>query len=213
MHRLAFLCALTGFGLLSTHAHADEANLDWDGGYKQVATRRSGLILGLSTGVAFGNARGYPNELAKLDDRAFRRNVGAAVGSTTRLWIGGALTDWFVFGLGGAGLKLNGNNATGSGSEFLVHIEAYPLFYQGGVFRDLSLFGDFGAGGFKISGNNRQLADGGLMSVIGFGSGWDAVRFWRFTLGPQLEYVHSWSQSMQVNAGEVTVRVAFVGGP
>jgi hypothetical protein len=213
MKRLLFLCALAGLGSLAESAHADSANTDWDGGYKQVATRRSGFMLGINSGLAVGRAYGYPNEIAKLDVPRYERNTAFAFGSTSRLWLGGALTDWFVFGLGFEGVKLKHDDITAAGSAFIFHVEGYPLFYRGGVFRDLSLFGDFGAGGLKITGRARDDASGGLMSVIGLGAGWDPVRFWRFNFGPALEYTHTWSQTVTADSVSLEARLTFVGGP
>ena len=213
MHRPLFLSALIGLSSLASLAQAESADSHWDGGYKQVATRRSGFMVGLTLGFGVGNAQGYPNELAKLDNPAFERNTATAFGGVNRLWFGGALTDYFVFGVGFAGLGLKHGDTTASGSAFLFHVEGYPLFYRGGVFRDLSLFGDFGAGGMKITGNNREEADGGLMSVVGVGAGYDALRFWHFTLGPAVEYWHMFSQSMTANDVTLEARFTFVGGP
>ena len=65
----------------------------------------------------------------------------------------------------------------------------------------------------KITGNNRQEADGGLMSVLGVGAGYEPVRFWKFTFGPAVEYWHWWSQSLTMNSVAVEARLTFVGGP
>jgi hypothetical protein len=213
MQRLALLCAVFGFGLLTTEAHAEGNDDNWDGGYKVVATRRSGFMIGITTGLALGNAYGYPNELAKLNDPNYERNTKFGIGAADRLWFGGALTDWFVFGIGLDSVRLKHANADATGSAFIFHVEGYPLFYQGGPFRDLSLFGDFGAGGMKITGGTRAEADGGLMSVVGFGVGYEPVRFWRFTFGPAVEYMHTWSQSMNSNTTMAEARLTFVGGP
>jgi len=213
MNRLTFLCALLGFSTLTGLARAESSDDAWDGGYKQVATRRSGFVAGLTLGVVAGNAYGYPNELAKLGDPLYRRNTAGAAGGINRLWFGGALTDYFVFGLGFAGMGLKHGQTSAAGSAFVFHVEAYPLFYRGGVFRDLSIFGDFGAGGMKITGHGREEADGGLMSVLGGGVGYEPLRFWKFTLGPSLEYWHWWSQTMTVNSVAAEARLTFVGGP
>ena len=213
MRRLVFLCALFGFGLLAGAARAEGTENDWDGGYHVVATRRSGFMAGLSLGLALGNADGYPNELAKLHDVNYERNTKFALGGTNRLWIGGALTDWFVFGLGLTAVSLQHEHAKATGSAFLFHVGGYPLFFRGGPFRDLSLFGDFGAGGMKISGGAREDASGGLMSVIGLGAGYEPVRFWRFTFGPSVEYLQLWSQTMSAHMVLVQASLTFVGGP
>jgi len=212
MKRLVFSCAVLGLGLCAGRAHADSENDAWDGGYKQVSTRRSGFVLGLDLGLQLGNGYGYPNDIAKLDDPLYKRNTAFALGGTNRLWFGGALTDWFVFGIGLHGYTLQHGETKLQGSAFIFHVEGYPLFYNGGVFQDLSIFGDFGAGGAKITGHNREEADGGLMSNVGVGVGWDGVRFWKFSLGPAVEYWHDWSQTMTVNTVSLEARLTFVGG-
>lgn len=212
MKRLLFPCALLGLVSIAAPAHAESANDAWDGGYDQVSTRRSGFLLGLDLGLALGSARGYPNEIAKLDDPAYRRSTGFTVGGTNRLWLGGALTDWFVFGIGLNGMSLKQGGVSLTASAFVFHVEAYPLFYRGGVFRDLSIFGDFGAGGALIKGNGREDADGGSMSAVGLGVGYDAVRFWKFSLGPAVEYWQQWSQTMTINGATLAARLTFVGG-
>lgn len=213
MKRQPFLCVLFGLVLSVGHARAESTDDAWDGGYKQIATRRSGFMIGLTSGIALGRATGYPNELAKLDDRRYRRDTALAIGGINRLWLGGALTDWFVFGVGLGGFNMKHGQTQVAGSAFLFHVEGYPLFYRGGAFRDLSIYGDFGAGGAKITGHQREEADGGSMSTVGLGAAFTPVRFWKFTLGPGLEYWHSWSQSLTLDSVALEARFTFVGGP
>src|SRR3954471_24322617 len=205
-------CALLVLVSWPSKAQAESAENAWDGGFKQVSTRRSGFLLGLGLGITAGNGTGYPNEIDKLADPAYRRNSGLGLGASNRLWFGGALTDWFVFGIGLNGMQLKHQDVTLKASQFIFHVEGYPLFYRGGIFRDLSVFGDFGLGGAKIEGRGREDADGGSMSAVGLGVGYDAVRFWKFTLGPGVEYWHQWSQTMTVNAVTFQARLTFVGG-
>ncbi|MEI9950424.1 MAG: hypothetical protein WDO74_15935 [Pseudomonadota bacterium] len=213
MNRLPLLCALLGLVSITSLAHAESSDGAWDGGYNQVARRRSGFVAGLTLGLAAGNAYGYPNELAKLGDPLYRRDTAGALGGVNRLWLGGALTDYLVFGLGVVGMGLTHDQTKAAGSAFIFHVEGYPLFYRGGVFRDLSIFGDFGAGSMKITGHGREEADGGLMSVLGVGLGYEPLRFWKFTFGPAVEYWHWWSQTLTLNSVAVEARLTFVGGP
>jgi hypothetical protein len=213
MNRLALSCALLGFSSITHLAHAESADTTWDGDYKQVAQRRSGFVASLELGPALGEASGYPNELAKLGDPAYKRNTAAAFGSVYRLWFGGALTDYLVVGLGLTALGIKHDQTTAAGSAFVFHLQGYPLFYRGGAFRDLSLIGDFGAGSMKITGNDRQDADGGLMSVIGFGVGYEPLHFSRFTFGPTVEYWHWWSQTVTMNTVAVEAKLTLVTGP
>ena len=213
MNRLALSCAVLALCSIPSLARAESPDNAWDGGYNQVAKRRSGFVAGLTLGLAAGSASGYPNELAKIDDPLYKRNTGGAFGGINRLWIGGALTDYLVFGLGFAGMGLKHDQTTAQGSAFIFHVEGYPLFYRGGVFQDLSVFGDFGAGGMKITGNDRPEADGGLMSVLGFGVGYEPLRFWKFTFGPAVEYWHWWSQTVTLNAVSAEARLTLVTGP
>ncbi len=212
MNRLPLLCALLGFGSITSLAHAQSTDGAWDGDYKLVARRRSGFVAGLTLGLAAGNAHGYPNELAKLGDPLYKRDTAGAFGGINRLWFGGALTDYLVFGLGLAGMGLKHDQTSASGSAFIFHVEGYPLFYRGGAFRDLSIFGDFGAGSMKITGNDREEADGGLMSILGVGVGYEPLRFWKFTFGPAVEYWHWWSQTLTMNSVGIEARLTFVGG-
>jgi hypothetical protein len=213
MNRLPLVCALLGLYSITGVARAESADGAWDGGYNQVARRRSGFVAGLTLGLAAGNAYGYPNQLAKLGDPIYKRETGGAFGGANRLWFGGALTDYLIFGLGFTGMGMKHDQTSVAGSAFIFHVEGYPLFYRGGVFRDLSIFGDFGAGGMKITGNGREEADGGLMSVVGVGVGYEAVRFWRFTFGPAVEYWHWWSQTLTTSSVAAEARLTFVGGP
>ena len=213
MKRLLLVCASLGVLSLHGQARADSPEATWDGGYQQVATRRSGFMIGLTAGLELGSAHGYPNELAKLDNPLFKRNTALGVGGTNRLWLGGALSDWFVFGVGLAGFGLKHGQTEAAGGAFIFHVETFPLFYRGGAFRDLSVFGDFGAGGMKIEGHDREQADGGLMSVVGLGVAYDPLHFWKFTLGPAVEYWHLWSQTLTMNSVALEARFTFVGGP
>ena len=129
MKRLPLLCVL-GLGSITSLVRAESSEGAWDGDYNQVASRRSGFVAGLTLGLAAGNAHGYPNELAKLGDPLYKRNTGGAFGGVNRLWFGGALTDYLVFGLGFAGMGVKHGETSAAGSAFIFHVEGYPLFIR-----------------------------------------------------------------------------------
>ncbi|HEY2408219.1 MAG TPA: hypothetical protein VGI10_19565 [Polyangiaceae bacterium] len=207
------VCAACALVLSAHPARASDKDNDWDGGYEQKATRRSGFVIGLTANAMVGTASGYPNELADLNTPGFRQSTGAAFGSSGKIWIGGALTDWFTFGLGATGVSLNGNDRKASGGAFTFHVEGYPLFYQGGALRDLGAYGEFGAGGMKITGGGRQAADGGLMSFASFGVLYEPFKFWQIRTGPSVGYTRMWSQSLTLDAALIEWRLTFYGGP
>src|SRR5690242_1919772 len=65
---------------------------------KVVAERRAGVVLGLATGLAFAGASGYPNSALRIGDPAYYSESSLLVGSSTTIFLMGALTDWFSFG-------------------------------------------------------------------------------------------------------------------
>src|SRR5690606_7185857 len=72
----------------------------WDGGYDIQAERRSGIAFGVTLGSGIGVATGYPHDIEKIGQPAFRSGTGLASGGHVTVWLGGARRDWFVVGLG-----------------------------------------------------------------------------------------------------------------
>lgn len=178
--------------------------------------RRSGFTAGLSASLAAGKASGYPNEVAKLDHPEFRSSTGFGAGQGLTAWFGGALRDWFIFGLGASLDGLSGNDVVAGGVTFLFRIEAYPAYTMGGAWRDVSLFANLGAGSAAIvdaKDTDEILADGGSMSAVGLGAAYEPWRFWRFAAGPFVAYEHRRSLSMKTHTGFVGLRLVFYGGP
>ena len=205
-----FLTALA----LPLPALADQNdNESWDGGFGQRGQRRSDFVRGLSTGLVLMSADGYPNEVAKLDNPAYESASGFALGPAAEAWIGGALRDWFTFGIGGAYLKSSGKDSSASGGAFLVRVEAYPLYELGGGLRDLALFANFGAGGLSLDGEKHKHAAAGFASIGGGGVAYELFRFGHFALAPTAEYLLIASQTLTAHQAIVGARVVFYGGP
>jgi hypothetical protein len=181
----------------------------------QKAERRSGFVLGVVPGLSLGNATGNPQALAAREDPAHTARTGFATGGHFSLFLGGALTDWFTFGLGMTGATLQSGSLTSAGGGFVFHIEAFPLFRRGGAWRDLGLAADFGAGSATIVTNadKTELATSGASSIVGLGAFWEPVRFWQISSGPFLGYHHQWSFYFARNELTAGYRLVFYGGP
>jgi hypothetical protein len=211
--KLVTLLTLAGVFATAPAFAQQNDNEAWDGGFEQKAERRSDVVLGVSGGLLLGNAYGYPNEIDKIDEPAFESNTGFALGNGLSFWLGGALTDWFTFGLGLTLLSSSGSDREMSAQAFLVRVEAFPLYGMGGPLRDLAFFADFGAGSMSIEGNPEDPAEGGFTSVAGFGSAYELLRFGHFAIGPTAQYLLVRSPSVTAHSGILGLRALFYGGP
>jgi hypothetical protein len=188
-------------------------NLYWDGGYGEKAERRSDVVLGASLGALLGTSLAYPNEVEKIDNPVYEVDTGVGAGYAYGFWLGGALKDWFVFGVGGMGLDFGGPDARASGGGAFLHVEAYPLYGLGGGYRDLAFYFDFGAGSLDVDGDKPEDGTGGFTSMIGAGSAYELWRFGSFAIGPNASYAHVWSQTSSSHFMTLGLRAVFYGGP
>jgi len=211
--RLVSLVVLAGvFTALPAFAQATD-NEAWDGGYDQKAERRADVVLGASAGLLLGTGSGYPNEIDKIDESRYESTTGFAAGTAFSFWLGGALADWFTFGVGTTLLGGSGSSGKMNGFGLLVKVEAFPLYGKGGPLRDLAFFADFGAGSFAIDGEPADEAEGGFTSMAGLGSAYELFRFGHFALAPTAEYVLIRSPSVVSHSAILGARVVFYGGP
>jgi len=197
-------------GQLAAGAAAEQGT-DWE---SAPANRRSGFTFGLAGGIAWGSARGYPNSFTKIGDPAYY-TATSGFGSGGELWFGGALTDWFVFGLGLGGGSFSGSKLKSGGGSFVFHIEAFPLFHLGGTWQDVGLFADFGTGGATIMEGGEELSNGGGMSAAGFGVFWETWRFLgdHVASGPMIAFEYQGSEVQSRDLVLVGFRTVFYGGP
>jgi hypothetical protein len=210
-----FVLALSRIALAQTVDSPPEADESggWDGGYHVKATRRSDFMLGGSAGLTLGNGYGYPNEVDKIDNPAYVADTGAAFGTTFDLWLGGALRDWLNFGLGVKSFGIEGSDQQLSGFGFIFRIEAFPFFAEDDKLQDVGMLASFGLGGAQIERDGDQVADGGAVSIVGFGAFWEPWRFGGFAAGPSIDYSHLFSQSLYSYAVTGGIRLAFYAGP
>jgi hypothetical protein len=200
-------------GLLSAGA-ASEAWASEDAPLPEPpATRRSGLAIGLASGLSIANASGYPNDVTKIDVAEFEASTGTGASLGTALWVGGALADWLTIALGYQGAGFNGNGLEARGGSIHVRIETFPLFFRGGAWENagLSLFA--GTGNYDVKRANTTVAEGEGTSLVGLGAFFEPWQFWQLSTGPELMYTHQFSRSLSAHSLVVGWRLAFYAGP
>lgn len=171
-----------------------------------VSTRRAGFTIGLMGSFGVGNITGYPLDVAKRGKTEFQVDTGVAYGGNGSFFLGGAITDWLVFGAGLGGTYSVGKDTVMSGYTFLLHTEVFPLFWLGGIFRETGVALDTGAGQIvgelanKPSGDaGKQVApviDSGAASRVAVSLFYDGLRAWKLSAGPFIGFDYTWSPSL-----------------
>jgi hypothetical protein len=190
--------------------------------------RRSDFMMGLGLGLGFGSAHGYPNEVAKIGDPKYDASTGFGGGNATSLWIGVAFRDWLVFGIGphfytiqssGCPALVSQDKAPAGctaafGGGFMVHVEAFPFFYEAPALQNLGIFTELGAGTRKIQSGPTTVADGGFLSFASIGVAYEPINLWdHLSLGPYIQVSHEFSENLIANQGVVGFRAVYYGGP
>jgi hypothetical protein len=210
--RATLLAGVVGLLVAGTaHAQTSEGSADTTN-FAVHAKRRSDFTIGTSGGFGFGKASGYPNEIDKIDDPAYKSNTKLALGSGGLIWLGVAFNDYLSFGLGGGSMSLSGNDYEASAGVFAFHVDAYPLFDVDKSLQDLGFFGNFGTGPLQIKGG-KEDADGGLLGYVEGGAVYERFRLWRISFGPSASVIHMWSESAKLTGALVGARIVFYGGP
>lgn len=175
------------------------------------AQRRDGFTIGLVQHLGLISLRGYPNRLAELDNPDFLAKSGAQFASHGGLWLGGALRDWLTVGIGMVSAASFDDQPQSAAQAFILHVEAFPAFSRGGLYRDLGVFVDVGTGGGVILRGDDTLADGGSLAYLGGGVFFEPFRFWHFSTGPSLSYSHQFSQTLTGHFVGLGWRFVFYG--
>jgi hypothetical protein len=178
-------------------------------------TRRNGFTIGVGLGMGVSSIAGFPNDVNKVGYKRWYTETGARPSPLVELWLGGAFTDWFVFSVGMTGSRLLGtgdNSAMAAAGIF--HIEAYPLFWLGGRYRDLGIRIDAGAGAANVQDkNDKKLVESSAASLIGGGLFYEGIRFWKVSQGPFLMGNYMWSDTARRPAIFLGWRAAITAGP
>lgn len=177
------------------------------------AERRADFMVGTHVGLLIGSARGFPSDFDKVGVDEFEADTGTVATFGSSFWIGGALQDWFTFGLGGLAVALSGNDLETSGGAFFVRLEFFPLYPLGGSLRDLGLAASFGTGGVSIERDGKEQADGAGVSVVGASAFWELLRWHGLAFGPAVDYTFMTMRSIDVHLAQVGLRTAWYSGP
>jgi hypothetical protein len=199
--------------LATAPGNSDSTYINYD---PPATVRRGGFALGLSMGFGVASVNGFPNKVESLSDPNAEVFTGAAVANSLSLWVGGALRDWFTFGIGARSTAGFASDNFASLPALLFHVEGFPLFFKGGHYQNLGLALDGGLGTGVIFGMDAKpgsdpLASGGSMSFVGLTAFYEPLRFWHFSAGPGLSYTHSFSQSLQSHDVLLSFRMTFYG--
>jgi len=175
--------------------------------------RRGGFVLGVLGGPTLGWANGYPSGKSERENPSNKRSTGVGVGYRVTPFIGGALTDWFTFGLGVTFGSFSASDYSSPITSFVVHMEAFLLYGRGGIYRDIGVFVDFGTGVTTIvdKDTNEEVADSGAMSSIGLGAFWEPWRIWHLAGGPYVAYQSNRSRWFARNDITLGLRFMFYG--
>lgn len=211
--RAGFACGLA-VALATGSSLATEPRSDsWDGGYGQRASLRSDFFLGGGFGLLVGQASGYPNEVDKIDVPAYEASTGAGFGNSLSLWLGGALTDWFVFALGATAGGISGGGYDAGSAAFVLRVEAFPFVARSDALRELGVQSSFGIGTVNLEKAGEVAAEGGGMSYVSAGLFHESWRPGTFALGPAVDWVHLWSLTATEHVAQVGLRLAYTTGP
>ena len=182
---------------------------------KAPATRRSGFVIGTALGGGIASIVGFPNDARKIGYAPYYTATGVRPSPLLELWLGGALTDWFTFGLGftAGSLFLTGDTRATAGAG-VFHIEVFPLFYVSEKLRDLGVMLDAGTGSATVKSKaDVKLVDSSAASLVGAGVFWEPARFWRFRGGPFVMGNYVWSDTARRPGIFAGWRMSLYTGP
>ncbi|MGE0328368.1 MAG: hypothetical protein AB7S68_39005 [Polyangiaceae bacterium] len=185
----------------------------WDGDYDIKYERRSDVMLSLTASGLMGFVSGYPNDVDKIDQPEFKATTGAAPGWSGTGILGVALRDWLSFGVGYSQQGFSGKGNTGSAYFFVFRTEAYPLFNESELGKNLGFAITGGLGNVKLEKDGETTADGGAVSMVGVGAFWEGLQAGQLSVGPALDYQFVFSEPLQAHLVSLGVRGVFYGGP
>lgn len=184
----------------SAAASDEDTSSTWIDYEPPAAERRGGFTMGLSLGLGLGSAYGYPLVASALEDPSREASTGTSVPLAGALWLGGTFRDWLTVAVGAEFGAIPGSGYLGQVFAAFLRLEAYPLYFLGGPYRDLGLSFQGGAGASSIvTSEGDSAADGGAPAFVGLGAFYEPLQFWHIRSGPFVSYDHSFSQTLKTH--------------
>ena len=177
--------------------------------------RRCGFAFGVTPSAMLGAATGYPNNALLIGRDEYYTNTGFSAGGAASVWLGVAVADGLVVGVGGQmGVMMNEQHRSEFGG-LAFHIDAFPLFGLGGPWRELGVALEVGLSGTTTKNIDTDVTsiDAGLGSRVAVGAFYEGVRLWKLSMGPYLAADTIFSQSARTPTLSIGWRTAFYGGP
>ncbi len=214
---VANVLAIVLASVTTTPARADEPPQPEDPTLrKSVPERRAGVVIGVSPGVAFAGASGYPNQASLVGNPEFYSESPLLVGTSTTYFLMGALTDYVSFGpmVNIATFESDKWRSTGFGIGFRG--EVFPLLRVFPPLADTAIYGQAGIGTTELRAKGPYPSADGTQSFAGLGLHHE-LRVFRLlgghvSGGPYLEYDAIFSTSAERHWASGGLRIAWYGG-
>jgi hypothetical protein len=179
---------------------------------------RAGVVLGISLGGGIAGASGYPNNQLEIGDPTYYSASGPMGGTSTSLFVMGALSDYVSVGFFFLHGSFGNGNWRSSGDGGGLRLEGFPLVGLVPALHGLGVLAHFGFGsgsltavapGYPGSDGTQSFGGAGLFHEWAFGHTLGG----HLAAGPSLEYDAIWSPSFERHGLVASVRLAFYGGP
>jgi hypothetical protein len=172
---------------------------------------RGGFAVGLVMGLGLGASNGFPADSAKIGRSEFYTESGLGLAGMGGLWIGGALSDWLTFGLGGGYSNILQADTKNPAPYGFFSVDVYPLYPLGDGWRDLGLMTQIGLAFARTDAaeTDERLIDGNGASYVFAGAAWEGIQLWKIKMGPFLGAHYIFSQTMRRPAAMLGFRTTL----
>lgn len=176
--------------------------------------RRNGVVLGVSTGIGFAGASGYPNDAKRIDNPAFYSSSPLLLGPSTSIFLMGALSDIVSFGFMVTTASFESSQWRSSALGIGFRVEAFPLYHLVPLLRDTAIYAQLGGGGMSLEAKGGVFPKADTAEAFVGAGVHHELTLWkvlggRLTAGPMIELDAVAGQSAQAHWLTGGARVVF----